>query len=141
MNQKIEDLIRDIWQSGDPIRRAEELGLGLTEDSQAVIRDVLSKILVRAVARAHLSSGSGEDSVEGGAISINSPSTHYSLLLLYFAMYDSDSLTDYPVDMRERCLMSWSKQTGFPIEVVREAAILGQNGIRSLILASTSPHG
>ncbi len=141
MNQKIEDLIHDIWQSGDPIRKAEELGLGLTEDSQAVIRDVLSKIRLRAVARASLASGGGGDSVEGSAISINSPPNHCSLLLLYFAMYDSDSLADYPLGMRERCLMSWSKQTGFPVGDVREAVILGQNGIQSLIQASTQSHG
>ncbi|NMX67725.1 hypothetical protein HBO15_10270 [Pseudomonas sp. WS 5111] len=141
MNQKIEDLIRDIWQSGDPIRKAEELGLGLTEDSQAIVRDVLSKIRMRAEARASLASGSGGDSIEGDAVSPNRPSNDYSLLLLYFAMYDSDSLADYPVDMRERCLMSWSKQTGFPIGDVREAVILGQNGIQSLIRACTPPHG
>ncbi|MEJ5042008.1 hypothetical protein LOY33_22710 [Pseudomonas sp. B21-036] len=141
MNQKIEDLIRDIWQSGDPIRKAEELGLGLGEDSQAVIGDVLSKIRMRAAARASLASDSEGDSIRGGAISSNSPSNYQSLLLLYFAIYDSDSLADYPVDMRERCLMSWSKQTGFPIRVVREAVILGQNGIQSLIQASRPPHG
>ncbi|NUT88440.1 hypothetical protein HNO91_18545 [Pseudomonas corrugata] len=141
MNQKIEDLIHDIWQSGDPIRKAEELGLGLTEDSQAVVRDVLGKIHMRAVARARLISGSEGDSIEDGAISVNSPSDHYSLLLLYFAMYDSDDLADYPVDMRERCLLSWSKQTGFPVGDVREAVILGQNGIQSLIQASRPRHG
>lgn len=141
MNQKIEDLIRDIWQSEDPICKAEELGLGLTEDSQAVIQDVLGKIRMRAVARASLASSGREDSIGDGAISVNSPSNHYSLLLLYFAMYDSDNLADYPVDMRERRLMSWSKQTGFPIGDVREAVILGQNGIQSLIRASRPRRG
>ncbi|MCF3193424.1 hypothetical protein [Pseudomonas bubulae] len=141
MNQEIEDLIRDIWQSENPIRRAEELGQALNQGAQAGIQDIISQIRARAIARASLALSSVASSIEGGAISIGNPSNKHSLLLLYFAMYDSDSLADYSVDARERCLKGWSEQTDFPIEVIREAVILGENGLRSLIRASSVHHG
>ncbi|KQB54482.1 hypothetical protein AQS70_21715 [Pseudomonas endophytica] len=133
MNQEIEDLIRDIWQSENPVRRAEELGQGLNQGAQAGIQDIISKIRARAIARASLASSTDANSIDEGAISIDNASNKHSLLLLYFAMYDSDSLADYSVDARERCLKGWSEQTDFPIEVIREAVILGVNGLRSLI--------
>lgn len=141
MNQEIEDTVRDIWQSENPIRRAEELGQGLNPGTQIVIQDILSNIRARATARTSLASGSEANSIKDGAISTHMPSNQSSLLLLCFAMYNSDNLADYPVDARERRLMGWSEQTGFPIEVIREAVILGQNGLRSLILASSARLG
>lgn len=141
MNQDIEDLIRDIWQSENPIRRAEELGQGLDLGTQTVIQDILSSIRTRAIARSSLTSSSVANIIEDEPISIETPSSQHSLLLLYFAMYDSDNLFDYSVDVRDRCLKGWSELTGFPIEVVREAVILGQNGLRSLILASSAHRG
>ena len=141
MNQDIEDLIRDIWQSENPIRRAEELDQTLQHETRAVIRDILSNIRARAAARSRLTPGNAANIAEDGSASVERHSSQYSLLLLYFAMYDADSILDVSQDSRERCLKGWAEQTGFPIEVVREAVILGQNGLRSLIETTSSSHG
>lgn len=138
MKQNIEDLIRDIWQSENPIRRAEELGQTLQHDTEVLMREVLTSIRTRATARSNLTSGSVANVADCGSASIAPPSNQNSLLLLYFAMYDADSLSDVSRDSRERCLKSWSEQTGFPLDVVREAVILGQNGLRSLMSATSS---
>ncbi|GAD61802.1 MULTISPECIES: hypothetical protein [Pseudomonadaceae] len=138
MNQNIEDLIRDIWQSENPIRRTEELSQALQDDTKAVIREVLKNIQARATARSNLTSGSVSNIADDASASVEPRSNQNSLLLLYFAMYDADSLSDVSRDSRERCLKSWSEQTGFSIDVVREAVILGQNGLRPLISASSS---
>lgn len=138
MNQDIEDLIRDIWQSENPIRRAKELDQALQHDSQTVIREIFRNIRARAAARSSLSTSSSARIAENGPAPVENHSSQQSLLLLYFAMYDADSILDISQDSRERCLKSWAEQTGFPIEVVRETVILGQNGLKSLI-ATTSP--
>lgn len=138
MNQDIEDLIRDIWQSENPMRRAEELDRTLQQETQAVIRGMLRNIRARAAARSSLTLGNAANIAEDDSASVERHSSQHSLLLLYFAMYDADSILDVSQDSRERRLKSWAEQTGFPIEVVREAVILGQNGIRSLIDTTSS---
>lgn len=139
MKLDIEALVDDVWRSKDRTHRAIELEETLSPEVRRALQEVLTNLQTRADARSTLRGKaiSKQDTVTN---QLTGNANAALLVLLCLAIYNSDELIYLPYELRKSRIEDWSKQTGFPLQLVHEAIDLGPAGIRPLLAALNDGH-
>jgi hypothetical protein len=127
-------LIERLWQAEDLDEEAAHASRSLTAQEIEALRAITQALNDRVSARRILS----DDKLDGdsAAGSLRGETTEGLLILLVLATYHSDTLLFLPAELRHKQVRQWAERTGFPLEIVKEATVLGREGLPRLLNAA-----
>ena len=134
MSAEIATLVEKLWQADDLSAAAETAAAAITSKDvdtlSAILKSLSSHIAARRVLEETVREGHGDEA------SLTPGSTRGFLMLLVLATYHSDSVLYLPPELRRKRITEWSDRTGYSVEIVKEAAILGSHGLTPLMQAA-----
>lgn len=132
----VQALVDELWRSADLRSEARVARSALNAEDRVQLGRIAQALEQRAAARLVLNSDNlGTEPAESVGITTDERLEDL-LVLLTLATHHSDSLLYLPSDLREARLRHWADSTGYSVDVVREASILGPNGLSRLLRAS-----
>jgi hypothetical protein len=134
MANDIHALVDELWQSADRCAEARKARSALTAADRNRLGRIAQTLEQRAAARRVLASDLGVEPVE--SVGMTDERLEGLLVLLTLAAHHSDSLLYLPFELREAKLREWADSTGYSVDVVREAGILGPSGLLPLLRAA-----
>lgn len=138
MTKELLEKVNQIWISSDKVKTALAAYQTLSQDERKNLEKIKNILLKRVSARNTLYSSAANKSFSlpntNSKNQFDLEGTSNVLLLLSLGMYQSDSFIFLPPDMREIRLQDWSNLTRLNIDIVREAVILGPEGINDLLV-------
>ena len=138
MTKEILEKVNQIWISSDKVKTALAAYQTLSQNERKRLEKIKNILLKRVSARHTLYSSATNKSFSlpktNSTNQFDLEGTSNVLLLLSLGMYQSDSFIFLPPEMREVRLQDWSNMTRLNIDIVREAVILGPEGINNLLI-------
>jgi len=122
---EINDAIVKLYNSQQLSFQAEKVAEALSSDARDTIECAIKYLVEYMIAKAKLTNSSLPEIV--------SPSVSAFLSLLVFGVYESDELVLLPEELRVKNIEQWSQLAGTDPTVVRQVAMLGPKGLKSLI--------
>lgn len=134
MEQELERLVELVWRGKTKDVAANQALPSMSAQARLSLTKILSSLYTRASARRVLDDPAPPSSLvkEAPLGDFSNNELENALLLITLAIYHSDSLYFDPPELRKDRLNEWAKLTEMPLDVVKEAAILGQKGLRMM---------
>ncbi len=134
MEQELQQLVERVWTEKAKDVAASQAVASMSAQARLSLTKLLSSLHTRVSARRVLDepSSSSSFSNEEQLRDLSNNELVNVLLLITLAVYHSDSLCFEPPELRTARLDEWARLTGLSIDVVKEAAILGPDGLRRL---------
>lgn len=134
MEQELEQLVERVWTERAKDVAASQVVTSMSAQARLSLTKMLSYLHTRVSARRVLDDPNASSSLanEGQLGNLSNNELANVLLLITLAIYHSDSLCFEPPELRAARLNEWASLTGIPVDVVKEAAILGPDGLRRI---------
>jgi hypothetical protein len=127
-------LVERLWQAEDLDEEAAHAGRSLTPQEFRALQEVAAELETRVSSKRIFE---GQKDERHSVATLGQGQTVKGLLiLLVLATYHSDTLLFLPPSARHKRALEWAERTGFPLDFVKEAAILGPHGLRPLLEAA-----
>ncbi|MBB4857160.1 hypothetical protein HNO88_000457 [Novosphingobium chloroacetimidivorans] len=127
-------LIDHLWRAIDLDQEAERVSKSLTKQQSDALQGIVAELNARISAKRVLKQLGGIDKQVVAPMS--DTNVKGLLILLVLASYHSDGLLFLPAEERHDRVRRWSERTGFAVDFVQEAAVLGPAGLSSMLEAA-----
>lgn len=134
MEHELERLVERVWTERAKDVAASQAVTSMSAQARLSLTKMLSSLYTRVSARRILDDLSSASSLakDGQQGDLSNDELANALLLITLAIYHSDSLCFEPPELRAARLNEWARLTDIPLDVVKEAAVLGPDGLRRI---------